>query len=115
MRMCALLPPINHARLQMLTLSNLVKVHVIRRKRFLYNYVYTSCNCLYTHTQDDDTALHWAALKGQLSTTRELVQAKAPYRSNKVSVHNENEMSSIVGLRLSSLKNPILKKLVMYA
>ena len=46
--------------------------------------VYT---CLYTHTQDGDTPLHWAAMKGHLDTVKELVKAGAGLLRNKVSVH----------------------------
>ena len=52
-----------------------------------YTHTIAVYKCLYTHTQDEDTPLHCAAMKGHLDTVKELVKAGARLLRNKVSVH----------------------------
>ena len=49
------------------------------------NWLYYTC--LHTHTQDGNTALLWAAMKGHLDTIKELAKAGAVHLKNEVSVY----------------------------
>ena len=46
-----------------------------------------SYSSLDTQTQDNNTALYWASLKGHLATVQKLIEAGATFVKNKVSVH----------------------------